>query len=113
MRTTRTGMITRTATSSPGRPLAESCIKKAAGEFSGDQSAYGDLRRTAVPQTGANDPDAYRDLDPDDTADLARPYPVQQGRGERWRAFEENLRKNRVDVTASCRSCSPAKDRAA
>jgi sporulation protein YlmC with PRC-barrel domain len=84
-----------------------------AGEFSGDQSAYGDLRRTAVPQTGANDPDAYRDLDPDDTADLARPYPVQQGRGERWRAFEENLRKNRVDVTASCRSCSPAKDRAA
>lgn len=30
----------------------------------------------------------------------------------RWRDFENNLR-NRVDITASCRSCGPAKDRAA
>src|SRR5512146_1501913 len=31
----------------------------------------------------------------------------------RWRAFEDTLRRNRVDITASCRSCAPAKDRAA
>lgn len=34
-------------------------------------------------------------------------------RNPRMRAFEEVLRKNRVDVTASCASCKPAKDRAA
>jgi len=33
--------------------------------------------------------------------------------GNRWRAFEDHLRKNRVDVTSSCRSCGPSKDRAA
>ena len=32
---------------------------------------------------------------------------------ERWRSFEDNLRRNRVDITASCRACGPAKDRAA
>lgn len=31
----------------------------------------------------------------------------------RWQDFEDNLRRNRVDITASCRSCGPAKDRAA
>jgi hypothetical protein len=31
----------------------------------------------------------------------------------RWADFEDNLRGNRVDITASCRSCGPAKDRAA
>jgi len=33
--------------------------------------------------------------------------------GSRWRAFEDHLRKNRVDVTSSCRSCGPQKERAA
>lgn len=67
--------------------------------------------------TGCN----ISEVDPgDDTAefdateeDLHRPYPVQEGRNERFRAFEENLRRNRVDITASCRSCAPGKDRAA
>ncbi len=45
--------------------------------------------------------------------DLSRPYPTQEGASERWCAFEENLRRNRVDITASCRACGPAKDRAA
>jgi sporulation protein YlmC with PRC-barrel domain len=51
-------------------------------------------------------------LDPDATADLSDSYPAQD-RGRRWRAFEDNLRKNRVDITASCHSCSPARDKAA
>ena len=40
---------------------------------------------------------------------------AEQGRVEnkRWQDFEENLRRNRVDITASCHSCGPAKDRAA
>ncbi len=32
---------------------------------------------------------------------------------ERWRGFEQLLRKNRVDITAKCPSCAPAKDKAA
>lgn len=78
-----------------------------------DESAYGDARRTAVDAGAPADPEAYRGRVGDVSNDLARPYPVQQGRGERWRAFEDNLRKNRVDITASCHSCSPAKDEAA
>jgi sporulation protein YlmC with PRC-barrel domain len=38
---------------------------------------------------------------------------VRQVENQRWRAFEENLRRNRVDITASCHACGPAKDRAA
>ncbi|MDT8071182.1 MAG: PRC-barrel domain-containing protein [Terriglobia bacterium] len=38
---------------------------------------------------------------------------VVAAENQRWRAFEDNLRRNRVDITASCRSCGPAKDRAA
>ncbi|HEX6881220.1 MAG TPA: PRC-barrel domain-containing protein [Terriglobales bacterium] len=78
-----------------------------------DRSAYGDVDHTAVPRADAGDPEAYRSRLGDVRDDLSRPYPVQQGRNERWRAFEDNLRRNRVDVTSSCRSCSPARDRAA
>jgi sporulation protein YlmC with PRC-barrel domain len=47
--------------------------------------------------------------------------PTQQSKGQadvgqwhpRMKSFEDVLRKNRVDVTASCPSCKPAKDRAA
>ncbi len=38
---------------------------------------------------------------------------TRRGENRRWRDFEDNLRRNRVDITASCRSCGPAKDRAA
>lgn len=34
-------------------------------------------------------------------------------RGPRWDRFENLLRKNRVDITAKCASCAPAKDKAA
>jgi sporulation protein YlmC with PRC-barrel domain len=62
--------------------------------------------------TSSNEVITKTKLDPNATADLSEAYPVQD-RGRRWRAFEENLRKNRVDITASCHSCSPAKDKAA
>ncbi len=76
-------------------------------------SAYGDVRRTAVPDLRSNDPGAYREKFDGAEEDLHRPYPVQQGRNQRFRDFEETLRKNRVDITSSCRSCEPARDKAA
>lgn len=48
-----------------------------------------------------------------DTSEIERVRAEQVGRTGRWHAFEGNLRRNRVDITASCRSCGPAKDRAA
>jgi hypothetical protein len=40
-------------------------------------------------------------------------YVSEHDRAKRWSAFEDRLRKNRVDVTASCRSCGTARDRVA
>ncbi len=40
-------------------------------------------------------------------------YVSERDRATRWSAFEEQLRKNRVDVTSSCHSCGPARDRVA
>ncbi len=58
----------------------------------------------------ANDPvEAQRDH-------LTNPgnlYVAERDRARRWSAFEEHLRKNRVDVTASCRSCDTARNRVA
>ena len=36
-------------------------------------------------------------------------YYPERGRHARWTAFENHLRRNRVDITASCRSCGTAK----
>lgn len=62
-----------------------------------DASSYGDVNR--------------RNLNARD--DLSRPYPVQQGRNQRWKSFEDNLRRNCVDITASCRSCGTQRDKVA
>ncbi|HEY1732754.1 MAG TPA: PRC-barrel domain-containing protein [Terriglobales bacterium] len=40
-------------------------------------------------------------------------YGSERERARRWSAFEDHLRKNRVDVTASCHSCGTARDRVA
>jgi len=40
-------------------------------------------------------------------------YVSERQRNARWAAFEEHLRRNRVDITASCRSCGTVKDRVA
>jgi sporulation protein YlmC with PRC-barrel domain len=40
-------------------------------------------------------------------------YVSEHERAKRWTAFEESLRKNRGNVTSSCRSCDPARDRVA
>ena len=52
---------------------------------------------------------AQRDhlIDPDQV------YRSEQQRNPRWTAFEDLLRRNRVDVTATCRSCGTARDRVA
>lgn len=79
-----------------------------------DNIGYGDIDRTAVPSGTTRDlPPSYRDTALDASNDLHRPYPVQEGRHPRWAAFEDHLRRNRVDVTSSCRTCDPAKDKAA
>jgi len=38
-------------------------------------------------------------------------YVSERGRHARWAAFEDHLRRNRVDITASCRSCGTQKDK--
>ena len=40
-------------------------------------------------------------------------YVSEKDRARRWSAFENNLRRNRVDITASCHSCGTARDRVA
>ena len=58
----------------------------------------------------ANDPlQAQRDhlTDPEQT------YVSERARHGRFSAFEEHLRRNRVDVTASCRSCGTERDKVA
>jgi sporulation protein YlmC with PRC-barrel domain len=40
-------------------------------------------------------------------------YVSEGDRSRRWSAFEDHLRRNRVDITASCHSCGTAKDRVA
>lgn len=40
-------------------------------------------------------------------------YVSERDRARRWSAFEDHLRRNRVDITASCRSCGTARDRVA
>lgn len=47
---------------------------------------------------------------------LTSPDTVYVSEGERharWAAFEDRLRRNRVDITASCRSCGTARDKVA
>jgi len=61
----------------------------------------------AEDRAAANPVQAQRDhlTNPDDV--------YESERAKRWSAFEEHLRRNRVDVTSSCRSCGTARDRVA
>lgn len=77
---------------------------------------YGDVDRTVVRGVNTNElPPSYRDTvdGQHDEIDLHRPYPVQEGRHRRFEAFENHLRRNRVDITSSCRSCDVERDKAA
>ncbi|MGB9254293.1 MAG: hypothetical protein WCC25_05595, partial [Candidatus Korobacteraceae bacterium] len=40
-------------------------------------------------------------------------YVSEGERHARWAAFEDELRRNRVDITASCRSCGTAREKVA
>jgi hypothetical protein len=63
----------------------------------------------AEDRAAANPVEAQRDhlTNPDNV------YVSERERAKRWSAFEDHLRKNRVDVTSSCRSCGTARDRVA
>ena len=89
-----------------------------AGESSRNpEIGYGDIDQTAVPAGTTRDlPPSYRDTVEgplEAQNDLHRPYPVQEGRRQRWSAFEDHLLRNRTDVTSNCRACDDAKDKAA
>lgn len=63
----------------------------------------------AVDRAAANPVAAQRD-------NLTNPdavYLSEHERHARWAAFEDELRRNRVDITASCRSCGTARERVA
>ena len=49
----------------------------------------------------------------DHLTDADQVYVSERQRHARWSEFENHLRRNRVDITASCRSCGTAKDRVA
>ena len=88
--------------------------RNSAHDMNPDDIGYGDIYRTAVPSGTTRDlPPSYRDTALDPSNDLHRPYPVQEGRHPRWAAFEDHLRRNRVDITSSCRACDNSKDKAA
>jgi len=40
-------------------------------------------------------------------------YVSEHDRHNRWAGFEDHLRRNRVDITASCHSCGPQKEKVA
>lgn len=49
----------------------------------------------------------------DHLTDPGKVYVAERERSARWTAFENQLRRNRVDITAACRSCGTAKDKVA
>jgi PRC-barrel domain len=63
----------------------------------------------AADRDARNPVDAQRDhlTDPGDV------YVSERERHARWSAFEDHLRRNRVDITSTCRSCGTAKDKVA
>ncbi len=57
----------------------------------------------------ASSPGAPRNV----VADREDVSTTQDPRNRRWSSFEDHLRRNRVDITASCRSCGTSKDQVA
>lgn len=49
----------------------------------------------------------------DHLTDPGEVYVSERQRHARWAAFEDHLRRNRVDITATCRSCGTAKGKVA
>ncbi len=60
----------------------------------------------AADRAATNPVEAQRDhlTDPDEV------YVSERQRHARWATFEDHLRRNRVDITATCRSCGTAED---
>lgn len=79
-----------------------------------DSRLPGESQRQQMPTLAAEEAEdraveAQRDhlTNPDDV------YVSERDRARRWSAFEDHLRRNRVDITASCHSCGTARDRVA
>ena len=83
-----------------------------------DSRLPGESQRQEIPtlaaeeaeDRAANDPmEAQRDhlTNPNDV------YVSERDQARRWSAFEDHLRKNRVDITSSCHSCGTVRDRVA
>lgn len=69
--------------------------RRATDGLADENSAYGNPSQQRVPQPEPNDPPAYTE---------------RYAGNRRLRDFEESLRRNRVDITSSCRSCGVEKD---
>ena len=83
----------------------ESYASGIAGEVDNSGSAYGDPARQRVPELSENDPPSYR-IGEDRDARAQQRYASNR----RLADFEDSLRKNRVDITSSCRSCGVEKE---
>lgn len=66
----------------------------------------------AGPTSGSSTSDVV-DAQRDHLTDPDNVYNSEQTRNRPWAAFEDHLRRNRVDITASCRSCETKEDKVA
>ncbi|HVP63915.1 MAG TPA: PRC-barrel domain-containing protein [candidate division Zixibacteria bacterium] len=82
-----------------------------AGSSEFNRSAYGDPSAQGTPSFRSSDPEAYRHTGDNEMAPGSGPYPTL--RCQRLRDIEDHLKRNRVDVTASCGACGVQRDKAA
>lgn len=83
-----------------------------------DSRLPGDFQRQEIPTLAAEEAEDRAINGPveaqrDRRTNPNEAYLSDRDRARRWAAFEDRLRKNRVDVTSSCRSCGTARDRVA
>jgi sporulation protein YlmC with PRC-barrel domain len=70
-----------------------------------DTSAFGDPNRQIIPPVDANDPPSYRA-----STGLNSRTEDRYASNRRLADFEDALRRNRVDITATCRACGVEHD---
>ncbi len=73
--------------------------------ISSDDSAFGDVERVEVPGPDPTDPPSYRAGDY-----LNSTIGIGDATNRRLADFEDALRRNRVDITATCRACGVERD---
>ena len=70
-----------------------------------ERSSFGDADRHVVPEIDRNDPPAYRGGN-----ELNSRIGSRYATNRRLADFEETLRRNRVDITSTCRACGVEHD---